>query len=143
MQTIRAKTAATNGSERAGPEPPRDLSALLTGGATAVAATGAVFAATGTGSPLRASCALFFLLAAPAAGIAAALRGLDPFARAIAALAGAVVVDMLVAQSMLALHQWSLRGGVVAVAVLGALLLLLPALARRTRGRTARRTRSS
>lgn len=91
-----------------------------------------------SGSPLRGPFTLFFLLAAPAAAIAAALRGLEPFGRTVAAVAGAVVVNMLVAQGMLAVHRWSVRGGIVAVTAISALLLLL-VLVRRLRGRTTRR----
>ncbi|MEU9168132.1 hypothetical protein AB0D34_10100 [Streptomyces sp. NPDC048420] len=110
----------------------RDLTPLLAGAATAVAAFGALLALTGSDSPLRAPLVLFFLLAAPAAGLAALLRGLDPFARVLAALAGSVVLNMLVAQGMLATHRWSARGGVVAMAVTSA-LILLPVLLRRHR----------
>lgn len=124
MQTIRIKTSSTDGAERARTGPGRDLTPLLAGAATAVGATGALLAFTGAGSPLRAPFTLFFLLAAPTAAVAAALRGLDPFGRTLASLAGAVVVNMLVAQGMLAVHRWSVRGGVVAVTVLSVLLLL-------------------
>ncbi|MFF4033358.1 hypothetical protein ACFYZ2_27015 [Streptomyces sviceus] len=103
----------------------RDLTPLLAGAATAVGGWGALLALTGSDSPMRAPLTLFFLLAAPAAGIAAALRGFDPFARALASLAGSVVLNMLVAQGMLATHRWSARGGVMAMAVISALILLL------------------
>lgn len=125
-------TADGAGTERAGPG--RDLSALLAGAATGIAACGALLALTDSGSPLRGPCALFFLLAAPALAIAAALRGLDPFGRLITALAGAVALDMLVAQAMLTMHRWSVTGGIVAVTVLS--LLILPAARVRQRGRT-------
>ncbi|MFD4785997.1 hypothetical protein ACFWN1_02725 [Streptomyces sp. NPDC058459] len=115
-------TADGEGRERAGPG--RDLSALLAGAATGTAACGALLALMDSGSPLRGPCALFFLLAAPALGIALALRGLDPFGRLITALAGAVAVDMLLVQAMLTVHRWSVTGGIVAVAVLSLLLLL-------------------
>ncbi|MEW2300968.1 hypothetical protein AB0958_13500 [Streptomyces sp. NPDC006655] len=98
---------------------------MLAGAATAVAASGALLALTDSGSPLRAPLVLLFLIAAPAAAITLGLRGLDPFARALTALAGAVALDMLVAQGMLATHRWSWRGGIVAVAVISLLLLLL------------------
>ncbi|MFG2956862.1 hypothetical protein ACGF5O_24455 [Streptomyces sp. NPDC048291] len=124
MQTIRLKTSSTAG-ERARPGPGRDLGPLLAGAATAVAGTGALLALIDSGSALRGPLALFFLLAAPAAAIGAALRGLDPPARALTALAGAVALDMLVAQGMLATHHWSWRGGIVAVAAISVLLLLL------------------
>ncbi|MGW2381304.1 hypothetical protein [Streptomyces lincolnensis] len=141
MQTIRIKTsstARTNGTERARPGPGRDLAALLAGAATAIGGCGALLALADSDSPLRAPLTLFFLLAAPAAAIAAALRGLDPFGRLLTAVAGSVVLNMLVAQGMLATHRWSVSGGIVAVTALSA-LILLPASVRRLRSRTARR----
>ncbi|MFB7571061.1 hypothetical protein [Streptomyces sp. NPDC056165] len=138
MQTIRIKTASTPGRQRARPGPGRDLSPLLAGAATAVGGIGALLALTGSDSPLRGPLTLFFLLAAPATAIAAALRGLDPFGRVLASVAGAVVLDMLVAQGMLAVHRWSVSGGLLAVTAFSSLVLLL-VLVRRQRGRTARR----
>ncbi|MFB7108211.1 hypothetical protein [Streptomyces sp. NPDC056190] len=138
MQTIRIKTASTPGSQRARPGPGRDLSPLLAGAATAVGGIGALLALTGSDSPLRGPLTLFFLLAAPATAIAAALRGLDPFGRVLASVAGAVVLDMLVAQGMLAVHRWSVSGGLLAVTAFSSLVLLL-VMVRRQRGRTARR----
>ncbi|MET7691242.1 hypothetical protein ABZT06_25225 [Streptomyces sp. NPDC005483] len=123
MQTTHTETSSgTSG---------RDLTPLLAGAATAVAGCGALLALIGSDSPLRAPLTLFFLLAAPAAGIAAALRGFDPFARVLASLAGSVVLDMLVAQGMLATHRWSARGGVLAVTVISVLVLLLVLMRRR------------
>jgi uncharacterized membrane protein len=142
MQTIRIKTSSTartdDGTERPRPGPGRDLAPLLAGAATAVGGCGALLALADSDSPLRAPLTLFFLLAAPAAAIAAALRGLDPFGRLLAAVAGSVVLNMLVAQGMLATHRWSVRGGIVAVTALSALILVLVSV-RRLRGRTARR----
>ncbi|MFI9344274.1 hypothetical protein ACIG0D_23875 [Streptomyces sp. NPDC052773] len=147
MQTIRSTThpggtetadEADDDAERTRSGPGRDLNALLAGAATAVGGLGALLTLTGSDSPLRGPFALFFLLAAPAAAIAAALTGLEPFGRAVASLAGAVVVDMLVAQTLLATHQWSVRAGLVAVTVFSA-LVLLPVLLRRLSGRTPKR----
>ncbi|MGX4693099.1 hypothetical protein [Streptomyces sp. JNUCC 63] len=138
MQTIHIKTASPQGAERARPGPGRDLSPLLAGAATAVGGTGALLALTGSGSVLRGPLTLLLLLAAPAAAIAAALRGLDPFGRVLVSVAGAVVLDMLVAQGMLAVHRWSVSGGLVAVTAFSSLVLLL-VLVRRRRGRTASR----
>ncbi len=101
-------------------------------------AAGALLALADSDSPLRGPLTVFFLLAAPAAAIAVALRGLDLFGRAIASLAGAVVVNMLVAQAMLAVHRWSAEGGIVAVTAISLLLLLLVSL-RRLRARTERK----
>jgi hypothetical protein len=124
MQTIRSKASS------------RDLAQRLAGAATAVGGCGALLALVDSDSPLRGPFTLFFLLAAPAAAIAAALRGLEPFGRLLTAVAGSVVVNMLVAQGMLAVHRWSVRGGIVAVTAISALVLLL-VLVRRRRGRTA------
>lgn len=149
MQTIRTKPPPS-GSGPGNGEPSRqgpgkDLFPLLTGAAVAVAAIGAVLALTDTASPLRGPFTLFFLLAAPAVAVGAALRGLEPFGRIVTSVAAAVALDLLVAQGMLATHRWSVRGGVVAVTLISSLILLLvpvPALVRRQRGRTARRRTS-
>jgi hypothetical protein len=127
MHTIRGKRppapdGADAGRGRTGPG--RDLSPLLAGAVTAVAVCGALLALAGSTSPLRGPLVLFFLLAAPAMAIGAMLRGLDPFGRALGAIAGSVVLNMLVAQGMLAVHRWSVRGGVIAVTVISCLLLL-------------------
>ncbi|WP_239135293.1 hypothetical protein [Streptomyces sp. SID12488] len=111
---------------------------LLTGVFVALAAVGAALALTATVSPLRGPLTLFLLLAAPAVAVGAALRGLEPFGRVVTSVAAAVALDLLVAQGMLATHRWSVRGAVVAVTVISALILLL-VLAGRQRGRTARR----
>ncbi|MFJ9630280.1 hypothetical protein ACIRU8_21475 [Streptomyces sp. NPDC101175] len=100
-----------------------------------VGTVGAVLALTDSGSPLRGPFALFFLFSAPASAIAAALRGLDPYGRALTSVAGAVAVNMLVAQGMLAVHRWSVEGGIVAVAVISG-LMALSVLMRHMRGRT-------
>lgn len=113
---------------------------LVAGVAVGIGATGAVLVLADIGSPLRAPFTFFFLLMAPAAAIAVALGRMDPLGRAVAAGAGALAVDLLVAQAMLALHLWSVRGGVVAVTALSGALLLWSALrhrAGRTRGRRA------
>ncbi|MET7849385.1 hypothetical protein [Streptomyces avermitilis] len=137
MQTIRIKTPSTDSAQPSGQGPGRDLSPLLAGAATAVAGVGAVLALADVDSPLRGPFTLFFLLAAPSVAIGAALRGLEPFGRVLVSVAGAVAVDMLVAQGMLAVHRWSVHGGIAAVTAISSLVLLL-VLVRRLRGRTAR-----
>ncbi|WP_030778948.1 hypothetical protein [Streptomyces sp. NRRL S-920] len=116
----------------------RDLLPLFAGAAVAVGAVGAMLALVDLESPLRGPFTLFFLLAAPGAAIAAALRALAPWGRAVASVAGAVAVNLLVAQGMLALHMWSVRGGIVAVTALSA-LTLVAAVAGRQRHRAAKR----
>ncbi|MGW8381077.1 hypothetical protein [Streptomyces sp. ODS28] len=98
---------------------------LFAGAAVGIGGVGAALALADVDSPLRAPFTLFFLFAAPATAIAAALRSLDPLIRTVTAVIGAAAFDLLVAQVMLATHVWSVRGGVLAVGVLSAALLLL------------------
>ncbi|MGX2998088.1 hypothetical protein JNUCC64_28130 [Streptomyces sp. JNUCC 64] len=111
---------------------------MLLGAALVVAMAGAGLALVDRPSPLRAPLVLFFLVAAPGAAFAAVLRGVDPWSRAVVSVAGALAVDLLVAQGMLALGRWSMAGGIVTVAALSSLTLLLT-LVRRPSGRPARR----
>lgn len=140
MQTIRIKSPSSDTG--LGPEdrPNRhsDTLPLLAGIAVAVGAVGAMLALTDIDSPLRGPFTLFFLLAAPGAAIGATLRGLEPWGRIVASASGAVAVNLLVAQAMLALHMWSVRGGVAAITVIGLLISLL-VLVRRLRRRTPTR----
>lgn len=143
MQTLRIKLPSRPGPApgddgRPRPGPGKDLAALLAGGGAAVAVVGALLALTDTASPLRGPFVLFFLVAAPGAAIGALLRGLAPLGRVVVSVAGAAAVDLLVAQALLALHVWSVRGGVVAVTAFSSLVLLLVSV-RRLRGRTERR----
>ncbi|MER7400420.1 hypothetical protein ABT381_33460 [Streptomyces sp. NPDC000151] len=127
MQTKTINSNRSSGSRPARGEP----TPLLAGAAVAVGGVGAVLALADLASPLRAPFTLFFLLGAPAAAIAAALGRLDPLSRTVVAGAGALAVDMLVAQAMLSLHMWSARGGVVAVAAISGTLFLLASVRRR------------
>ncbi|MGG7574784.1 hypothetical protein [Streptomyces sirii] len=108
---------------------------LLAGVAAGIGGVGAVLALADIGSPLRAPFTFFFLLMAPAAAIAAALGRTDPLGRAVVAGAGALAVDLLVAQTMLALHLWSVRGGVLVVTAFSGAVLRWSALRQRS-GRT-------
>lgn len=149
MQTIGIKSSSSDppdpptadGAERSRQSPGKDLLPLLAGAATTIAGVGAVLALVNVDSPLRAPFTLFFLLAAPAAAVATALRNLEPFGRVLASISAAVAVNLLVAQGMLAVHRWSVPGGIAAVAALSSLTLLL-VLVRRLRGRTVRRRAS-
>ncbi|MFF7843646.1 hypothetical protein ACFZC6_33345 [Streptomyces ossamyceticus] len=127
MQTLSTKPSL---SDSGGP--------LLAGVAAAVAGTGAVLAFADADSVLRGPFTLFFLLVAPGAATGAALRGLELFGRVVASVAGAIAVNLLVAQGMIATHSWSVPGGIAAVTVISSLVLLL-SLVRRVRGRTERR----
>lgn len=129
MQTISDRPA---GSASVG----ADLLPVLAGASLAVSAAGAVLALGGLDSPLRAPLALFFLIAAPAEAAAFALHRLEPLSRSVASISGAVLIDLLTAESMAALHMWSIRSGVTAVGVISLLLFLLGTGAHRSgRGR--------
>jgi hypothetical protein len=134
MQTIGIKPTSSGH-----PGPPtgrgKGPAAVLAGLGLAVAGSGAALALTGDGSALRGPAVLFFLVAAPAAAFGHALRGLQAFGRTVVSAAGAVAVDLLVAEGMLATHRWSVRGGVVAVAAISVLGLLFT-LVRRARDTT-------
>lgn len=138
MQTIRIKAVSADTGQQTGQGTEKDLLPLLAGAAVAVGAVGAVLALVDLSSPLRGPFTLFFLLAAPGAAIGAALRALTPWGRAVVSASGALAVNLLVAQGMLALHVWSVRGGVVAVTAVSSLVLLLTA-GRRLRDRAAKR----
>ncbi|WP_327654996.1 hypothetical protein [Streptomyces sp. NBC_00483] len=129
MQTIGIKPSSSDGLQ------------LLAGAGVVAGGAGLVLALSHAGSPLRGPLALFFLLAAPGVAFAAALRGLDPWARALTSVAGAIAVVMLVAQGMLAVHRWSVDGGVLAVAVLSASAFLLQWIIRQLRGGAAQEIR--
>ncbi|WP_306319355.1 MULTISPECIES: hypothetical protein [unclassified Streptomyces] len=111
---------------------------LLAGACAVLGGAGLVLALSHADSPLRGPLALFFLLAAPGAAFAAALRGLDPWARVLTSAAGAIAVVMLVSQGMLAVHRWSVDGGVLAVGILSGSAFLLQWAVRRLRGGVAR-----
>ncbi|MCX5534505.1 hypothetical protein OG785_28605 [Streptomyces sp. NBC_00006] len=129
MQTIGIKPSSSDGLQ------------LLAGAGVVAGGAGLVLALSHAGSPLRGPLALFFLLAAPGVAFAAALRGLDPWARALTSVAGAIAIVMLVAQGMLAVHRWSVDGGVIAVAVLSASAFLLQWIIRQLRGGAAQEIR--
>ncbi|WP_180927875.1 hypothetical protein [Streptomyces sp. AJS327] len=111
----------------------RDSVPALAGAAASVGLVGAALALADVDSALRAPFTLFFLLAAPASGIAVALPGVDPLTRSAVAVVGAAALNLLVAQAMITARLWSMRGGVVTVGALSVLLLLAPAVARTAR----------
>nr|WP_055492651.1 hypothetical protein [Streptomyces sp. TP-A0356] len=139
MQTLGIKPPSSGGDGWSGRGPGRDLFPVLAGVAVVVAGVGAILALLDAGSPLRGPFTLFFLLAAPATAVGAALRRLDPFARAVVSVAGAIAIDLLIAQGMLAVHRWSVTGGIVAVTVISSLVLLLVPVRRRRRRTATRR----
>lgn len=65
-----------------------------------------------------------FLVAAPATAVAVPLSVLNPLDRIVLAVAGAAVVNALVAEAMLATDKWPIPGGVAAVGVISAVIWL-------------------
>ncbi|MFF0746265.1 hypothetical protein ACFYVL_38320 [Streptomyces sp. NPDC004111] len=116
----------------------RDLLPSVAGAALAVAAAGGFLAFTDLSSPLRAPFTVVFMVVAPGAAVATWLRQLEPLGRTVASFTAALALNLLVAQAMLAMHLWSIRGGIAAVAAVSVLLFLLTAVRSRA-GRPARR----
>ncbi|WP_229898152.1 hypothetical protein [Streptomyces finlayi] len=116
----------------------RDALPLAAGAGLAVAAAGAVLAFVDLPSPLRMPCTVVFMVLAPGLAVAGWLRGLEPLGRLVASTTAALALNLLVAQAMLAMRLWSIRGGIAAVAGISVLLFLLTLLRRRG-GRTTRR----
>jgi hypothetical protein len=81
---------------------------------------GVVLALAGVQSPLRAVLVLLFLAAAPAVAVAGLLRGLDRLARLVVADTASIVINALVAETMLAAGVWPPRGSLVVVALITA-----------------------
>jgi hypothetical protein len=92
----------------------------LRGAVLAAGCAGAIFALAGLNVAVRGPLVLLFLVAAPALAIAGWLRGLDRAGRIIVALTSAIVLNALVAETMLAAGAWSPRAGLIAVAGLSA-----------------------
>lgn len=83
---------------------------------------GVLLALADAGSPLRAPLVLLFLAAATAMAVAALLRGLDTFGRIFVGCAATVVINVMVAETMIATGTWSPNHGLVAVVVITAVI---------------------
>ncbi|MBC9715363.1 hypothetical protein H9Y04_22705 [Streptomyces sp. TRM66268-LWL] len=145
MQTIRNDSDNSSADGRAAQERPRsgDLALLFAGAATALVAVGAILAFGDLDSPLRGPLTLALLLGAPSGAIAIALNGLQPWGRVVASLMGGAALNLLVAQAMLAMHMWSVRGGMIAVCGLSLAIWALALLTRRHPVHLRRTTKSS
>ncbi|MGV9315143.1 hypothetical protein ACWDR0_23615 [Streptomyces sp. NPDC003691] len=108
-----------------------DLPPILAGAACATAGTGVALALLGSDSPLRAPFVLFFLFAAPAAGLFALLRRMEPGARTAAAVAGAGAIDLAAAAALSGLEALSTGSSVAVIVTVSALLFLWAAADRR------------
>jgi hypothetical protein len=117
---------------RAGFVAPRYLPGALIG----AGGIGVILALAGINNAARGPLVLLFLVAAPAMAIAGLLRGLDTAARYIVAVTAAVVINMLVAETMLAAGVWAPRAGLVVIASISAVIGIIGHVAGR---RSARR----
>ena len=95
----------------------RRLVRWVTVAVIAACTAGAVLAFAGVATPARAPLALAFLAVIPGLAVASLFRGVDPFARIVIAGAAAIVIDILIAETMIASGTWSTRTGVAAVAL--------------------------
>jgi len=102
----------------------------------AVGAGVVLLAAAFAAAPLRPLLVLGFLAAAPAALIAAQLRGMAGLARLVIAVTGTIVVNFLVAETLLVLGIWSPLAALLVMAVLIACSLACSVRPLRTRLRS-------
>jgi hypothetical protein len=89
----------------------------------AAGAVGVVLALAGISTPLRGPLVLLFLALAPATAIAGPLRRIDTFARIVVAGTASIVINFLVAETMVATGTWSPRAGLVVVIIITAICL--------------------
>jgi hypothetical protein len=94
----------------------------LRGAALIIGGAGAILALTGVSTSIRGPAVLVFLVTAPALAVAALLSRVDPVARGIVAVTAAIAINVLVAEAMLAAAAWSPRAGLVAIAIISALI---------------------
>jgi hypothetical protein len=103
---------------RAGFVAPRYLRGALIG----AGGVGVILALAGITTVARGPLVLLFLVAAPALAVAGLLRGLDAGPRYLVAVTAAIVINMLVAETMLAAGLWSPRAGLVVIALVSAII---------------------
>ncbi|MBB5165295.1 hypothetical protein [Mycobacterium sp. AZCC_0083] len=112
------------------PQPPRRSSPYVGRvGAAAVTAIGAAGIALNdaqSSAPFARTLVVAFVFLAPAIAITGLLPSVNTVVAVIVAAAGAVVINALVAQSMLSASAWSRTAGVIAVGLIAALLWLVP-----------------
>jgi hypothetical protein len=90
--------------------------------ATLVAALGTLVAGFAVSAAPGRPWSIAFLLIAPAIPAAVLWRAVDPWGRLALSGAAALIIDAVVAEVMLAAGAWSLRGGIVAVTIVSALM---------------------
>ncbi|WP_152648230.1 hypothetical protein [Streptacidiphilus anmyonensis] len=106
---------------------------IVVGAVLGVNAVAAGFSAAGVRSQPVPALALLFLLAGPGAALGWALPGQTLRLRLLVGIFGGLVVDTLIAQTMLSLRLWSPRGGALGALAVTAALLCCGAFAVRRR----------
>lgn len=110
-------------------------------GIIAAGTAGAILAVADIGTPLRMPLVLIFLAGVPAFAVASLLGGVDAFARLVVACSAAIVIDILIAEAMILSGTWSPRTGLVAVAMVSAVIAACrPLVSRNSEARAARNT---
>lgn len=104
---------------------------------SAAGLAGAVLTLLGDTSPYTGLLTLVFLLTSPALTVWPLLPRLSPPARVVASGAVTIVVNVAVAQAMLSLGLWSIRGGVAVVLAICLLAAPLGVVVSRRPGRAA------
>jgi hypothetical protein len=100
----------------------RGLTRWLVGAVLAAGVAGAVIAIAGIHAPARVPLVLIFFAGVPALAVTSLIGGIDRLATVMIAGISTIVVDFGVAEAMIISGTWSLRGGVVAVAAVSALI---------------------
>ena len=117
------------------------LTRWVAGGVIAAGTAGAILALADIETPLRVPLVLIFLAGAPALAIASLLGGIDGHARLVVAASAAIVINILVAETMILSGTWSPRTGLVAVSLVsGMIAACRPLVSRGSRPRSARDT---
>jgi hypothetical protein len=98
------------------------MSRWVIGVVIAAALAGAVLAAADVQTPARVPLALLFLLAAPGLAVAALLGGIDALGKVVIAGSAALVIDMAIAESMIATRTWSPRLGIALIALVSVVI---------------------
>lgn len=98
------------------------LSRWVISAVIAASIAGAALAVTGAQTPARLPLALLFLLAVPGLAVATLFRGVDVLGRVVIAGSAALVIDMAIAESMIATGTWSLSLGIALVALVSAVI---------------------
>ena len=98
------------------------LSRWAIGVVIAASIAGAALALAGAQTPARLPLALLFLLAVPGLAVFSLFRGFDVLGRVVIAGSAALVIDMAIAELMIATGTWSPRLGIALVALVSAVI---------------------